>query len=191
MRTIPLICALLLLTSCHKPQVGPLADDSPIIISGGSTEIQNPNFTQRGKQDAEITTTTHVSKALAFLCDPKTTDCTTLIVCPQSGLPITSQCRVDNLDSHPQWDLALCEGKTSCSGNGDVRVQWFNVAHLQVKIHKDQADHVDFTYPSQDLLVHPVSPALQSARLELHGGSNPTYNFSGCPPKKLCLAVLY
>jgi hypothetical protein len=194
MRTIPLICALLLLTSCHKPQVGPLADDSPIIISDGSTAIQNPNFTQKQPQDAEITTVTHVAKALGFVCDPSSptspNSCATAPQCTQGGPTNTTRCRVDNLDSHPQWDLALCEGTASCSGNGDARVQWSNTGSLKVKIHTDKGN---FTYPNPDLLVHGTA-ALQSAKLALHGGGNPTYDFSGCPPKATgqpCLIVLY
>jgi hypothetical protein len=200
MRTIPLICALLLLTSCHQPQVGPLqvgplADDSPIIISGGSTLIGNPNFTLRGDQDAEITTVTHTARALGFLCDPASatslTSCATAPPCPQGAN--TTRCRVDNLDAHNNWDLALCDLTTPCSANGDLRVQWISGgAHLKVHIHKVASGPADaFQYPSTDLLVHPVAPSLHDAKLALHGGGNPTYDFSNCTKGQTCLAILF
>ena len=200
MRTILLICALLLLTSCQKPGGLQTGDDSPIIISGGSTNIRNPKFTQKDPQEAEITTTAHTAKVLAYRCDPTATDCKAVSVCPQTSSassPITTTCRVDNLDTHNNWDLALCDLTTpGCSPNGDVRVQWISGGnHLKVHIHKVAPGHTDdFQYPpaSQDLLVHPGTPALHDAILTLHGGANPTYYFSGCPTgPQTCLAILY
>src|ERR1035437_3229120 len=185
MRTIPVICIMLLLTSCPKKQVLPMADDSPIIISGGSTVLENPNATLTSSQDAEVTTVSHMPKALGFLCDPdptKPNPCAT--VCPQGAN--TTRCRVDNLDTHNNWDLLLCE-KASCSGNGDVRMDWIASNSFKVKIH---ANNGSLKNPNPGQIEH-AGPSLQSAKLALHGGGNPTYDFSSCTTGQTCLIISY
>ena len=146
MRTITLICALLLLASCggspeaQKRQEPAKKDDfhatsnadsSPIIISDGSIRITHKNpdqdhFRVRGQKHAVIKLQNHQPYTVGYRCNAGV-DCVSK--CPYTaGSPSTptTACYVDVVANVTDWKLVLCEGGASstCAGSGTVQMKW-------------------------------------------------------------------
>src|ERR1035437_3767970 len=143
MRTITLICALLLLASCggspeaQKRQEPTKKDDlhatsnadsSPIIISDGSIHIKHrkPNrdhFTDKNpKKREEIKEAHYQPTAFGYKCDPSSDKNTCVTDCEKDG--IAAGCKLTITAATNSWALSLCEDNGACTSPGTVQVEW-------------------------------------------------------------------
>jgi hypothetical protein len=205
MRTITLICALLVLASCGgSPEAQKKddfhgtsnADSSPIIISDGSTLVKHgkpgrDHFTDKNPtKDDEIKAVNYAPKALGYLCDPSShppsaNTCASVLECPKDPTVPTGACKVVFPSNTEWWDLSLCENSTSCSGNGTVRVKWIKADPESMKIHSNgnNFSYKNATASDGAELKHVISgQVLQSAKLDvkLPGGGQPTTYLFPC-----------
>jgi hypothetical protein len=218
MRTITLICALLLLASCggspeaQKRQEPTKKDDlhatsnadsSPIIISDGSIDMEHTNknldFHFHGQKHYSVKENKYQPHFLGFGCTADSqghSDCTSDCD-PNNILP---KCKVDiRPNAAKAWALSLCEDLTDCTGRWTMQTTW------QV-IHPNNAEELDIVSHGQNLEVRAPSGKgkhlhhkstnanhLQSASLTVTDTNNNSvgpYKFT-CQQGQPCMTISY
>jgi len=220
MRTISVICTLLLLAACggQKPAPGPPKpvaftpsiiptngdDGSPIVVADGSIHVQNDrkahNFHVHGPRSASIKRANFQPFKIGFQCDP-TNKATGAVACSSSTPPCnmsgtnsSTACFVDPGTS--PWALTLCESATTpCpSTSAGATLTWDpGVDPEKIQLDFLGADFQIGNYGKGVDLFQATGHSIQSAILTV-GGST-TYNFTctaGSSTKPLaCFKIAY
>jgi hypothetical protein len=210
MRTITLICALFLLTSCthnHKvandqtPFGGP-GDSSPIKISDGSIlitqGIHGDHFRMFDPKHAGIKMRFYQPYTFGYLCTTGV-DCPATPAVPCTASP-TAKCTVD-VSAAASWGLSLCEGATSsaCAAPTPpvtVLMSWTNGDYESIDI---LSNVNPFTVQKATAAIgaqlhHTLSAgsALQSGTLQVTTGATPvTYTLACLTGANPCVTVDY
>jgi hypothetical protein len=197
MRTVPLICAMLLFKAC-QPSLSPPpkapdehilgnpADSSPIIISDGQITINHKEpgsyFRVHAPNHASMKLADHNLSILGYGCDP--TNLATCSSSTQCTTNNTAACylNIDPTDSADHnkttWTLYLCDSASCSSGTARITMTWNNTGNDVEKI--DMKTTSTFTLSGDDSTKGPAllsGSDLMSAQLSVAGSSTTTYNF--------------
>jgi hypothetical protein len=198
MRTITLLCALVLLTSCNKAPAPPdggnvgkhggPTDSSPIKISDDSIRINRPtHFRVHGAKLASVKDLNHAPTYLGYKCSPgddgATGDCGAT-QCPTgstTATPVSAACYVE-LDDLNAWSMDVRDVSDANVVSVVATLSWASSSKDTVRIDLPNGYTVQDGSPGVDLL--PSANHAKSASLSVNGANTPLYTFS-CPQGSL------
>jgi len=191
MRSITLICALLLLASCgHKNAKPKGPGSSPIIIADGSIMVYHSDLLSLSPTSFVLELPNHRPGLLGYGCDPSIyatiNSCSGASPCTQAANGINaSKCQVP-LDPSVlgTWTLSVCDSGSTCASTSPVALTWTTDYKDRVNINSTIAPTVVTAGASGPGLKY-FTDHLACARLLVESGAtSTTYDFefsSGTP----------